>query len=71
MTNPDDRVARMVEDARRRREQQTADRAAFAAARAAGLRSRHAQKLARLRGDLTDPESLDEPDDDDPGPTPA
>lgn len=69
--DPAERVARLVEDARRRREKQADDRAAFAAARAAGLRRRHAQKLARLRGDVTDPASLDQVEDDDPGPAAA
>lgn len=69
--DPAERVARMVEDARRRREKQAEDRTAFAAARTAGLRRRHAAKLARLRGDVTDPTSLDQVEDDDPGPTAA
>lgn len=49
MTTPDDRIRQLVDDARRRREQRAADRSAFAAARTAGLRRRHAAKLARLR----------------------
>jgi len=66
--NAEERIAAMVEDARRRREQDAETRAQFAAARTAGLRRRHAAKLARLRGDATDPASLP---DDDPGPTAA
>ncbi|MCF2526750.1 hypothetical protein [Yinghuangia soli] len=47
LTDADDRVRRLVEQARRRREREAEDRAAFAAARTAGLRRRHAQKLTR------------------------
>ncbi|WP_436788230.1 hypothetical protein [Yinghuangia sp. YIM S10712] len=57
----DTRIARMVDDARRRRERQAQVRAEFAAARAAGLRRRHARKLARLLAE----------DPDDHGPTAA
>lgn len=67
--DPEQRVRQLVEQARRRREQDREVRAEFAAARTAGLRRRHAEKLARMRGDVTDPASL--PEDDDPGPTAA
>lgn len=74
MTNPmdpDDRVHQLVEQARLRREQDREVRAQFATARTAGLRRRHAQKLARLRGDIVDPASLDGPEGDDAGPDAA
>lgn len=44
----DARLAARIEQARRRRETQRADRARRSAARAHGLRARHAQKLGRL-----------------------
>lgn len=62
--DPAERIRELVEQARRKREQNRGVRAQFAAARAAGLRRRHAAKLRRLRGDVTDLESL--PDDDGP-----
>ncbi|WTW96163.1 hypothetical protein OG216_23565 [Streptomycetaceae bacterium NBC_01309] len=65
--DPEQRVRQLVEQARLRREQDREVRAAFSVARAAGLRRRHQAKLARLRGDVTDLESL--PEDD--GPTAA
>ncbi|WP_155884843.1 hypothetical protein [Actinomadura flavalba] len=49
------RVAQRVQAARERGEQQRADRAAKNAHRAAGLRARHARKLARIQHSRTPP----------------
>lgn len=55
----DARLAQRLADAQRRREQQQADRARRTARRTAGLRQRHAAKLARA--DPMDPPKADRP----------
>lgn len=69
--DPAERVRRLVDEARRRREKHKRVRAEFDAARAAGLRRRHATKLARLRVADVDDHLDDDQDHDDDGPTAA
>ena len=46
---PDDRVMAFIADVARRRANRTEERRVFADRRTAGLRTRHATKLARTR----------------------